>query len=171
MKGRGRFAAFCMALPAAAVHRHHREGREIDMVDGRDVERDHLGAVGLGAAREHLNPAFGAELVADGVLVEEIFLQHLGAGAKLKILRRQEREVQALLGADRAVARRDGCEIGGAFITHLAAMAATGVSASIRHPRALGWSVARDWAAFTAILRPLYPGACATGRQGGPVPR
>ena len=46
--------------------------------------RYHLGAVGPVAARKYLHSAIVAELVADGTLVEQIFLQVVLAGAKLK---------------------------------------------------------------------------------------
>ncbi len=98
-----------------------------------DVERHHLGAVRLAAAREHLDAAVEAGLVLDRVLVEEIFAQIVLAGAKLKTLRRQECEMQALLGADRAVAGGDHGKVGGAFETHHAAMAAAGVGLGIGH--------------------------------------
>ena len=55
------------------------------------------------------------------------------AGAELKALRRQEGEMQALLGADRTIARRHHGHVGGAFEAHLAAMAAAGIGLAIRH--------------------------------------
>ena len=60
-------------LPVPSVDRRHRQLRQLDAVDAADIERHHLGAVGLGAARKDLDAAVDAELVADGVLVEEIF--------------------------------------------------------------------------------------------------
>ena len=74
-----------------------------------------------------------AGLVLDGMLVEEIFAQVVLAGAKLKTRRRQECEMQALLGADRAVAGGNHGKVGGAFETHHAAMAAAGVGFCTGH--------------------------------------
>jgi hypothetical protein len=68
------------------------------------------------------------------VLVEQIFLEVVLAGAQLKAVRRHEREMQALLGADRAVARGHHGEIGGAFEAHHAAMAAAGIGFGFGHP-------------------------------------
>ena len=60
--------------PVAAVDRRHRELGEVDAVDATDIERDHLGAVGLRAEGEDVDAAIGAELMADRMLVEEIFV-------------------------------------------------------------------------------------------------
>ncbi len=121
------------SLPAPAVDRRHRKLCQLDAVDAGDVERHHLGAVGLVAAREHLDAAVDAELMFDRVLVEEIFLQIVLAGAQHKTRRRQERKMQALLGADRAVAGGHHGKIRGAFEAHQAAMAAAGIGPGIRH--------------------------------------
>src|SRR5713226_437768 len=91
-------------LPVPPIDRRHREFRQFDSVDAADIERHHFGAVGPAAAREHVDAAVDAELMPDRVPVEHIFLQIVLAGAELKTLWRQEREMQALLGADRAVA-------------------------------------------------------------------
>src|SRR5947209_18883285 len=92
-----------LPLHAPPIDRRHCELCEFDAVDAADVERHHLSAVGLAAAGEHLDPAVDTELVPDDVLVEEVFLQIFLAGAQHKAGRRHEGEVQALLGADRAV--------------------------------------------------------------------
>src|SRR5665213_1365174 len=94
-------------LPVPSVDRRHRELLQFDAVDATDVQRDHLGAVGLATARENIDAAVAAELMVDRMLVEQVLLQIVLAGAQLKALRRQEREMQALLGADRAIARGD----------------------------------------------------------------
>ena len=114
-------------------HRRHRQLRQLDAVDAAHIDGDHVGAVRLGAAREHVDAAIDAELMPDGVLVEEIFPQVFLAGAELKALWRNKREMQALLGADRAVAGGDHGEIGGAFEAHLAAMAAAGQGFAVGH--------------------------------------
>src|ERR1700746_298716 len=127
------YARFCgrpgMAVdvsPVPSVDRDHRELRQFDSVDAADVERHHVGAVGPLAAREHIDAAIAAELMLEGALVEQILLQDIAAYAQLKAHGRQEREVQALLGADRAVARGAHGQIGGALESHLAAVAAAG---------------------------------------------
>src|SRR4029079_4981305 len=112
------------ALPVSAVDRRHRELRQLDAVDAAHIQRHHFAAVGLGAAGEDVDAAIHAELVADGVLVEEVFAQVFFAGAELKALRRQKREMQALLGADRAIAGGHHRHVGSAFEPDLAAMAA-----------------------------------------------
>src|SRR6267378_2500716 len=121
------------SLPVAPVDRRHREFCELDAVDAADVERHHFTAVGLAAAREHVDAAVVAELMPDRVPVEQVFLQIVLAGAELKTLRRQEREMQALLGADRAVAGGHHRKIGGAFEAHQAAMAAAGIGLRVGH--------------------------------------
>src|SRR3977135_3811912 len=110
--------------PVPSLDRRHRELCQFNAVDTAHIQRHHVAAVGLGAAREDVDAAIHAELVADGVLVEEGFAQIVLAGAKLKALRRQKSEMQALLGADRAVAGRHHGHVGGAFEPDLAAMAA-----------------------------------------------
>ena len=55
------------------------------------------------------------------------------AGAQLEAFRRNEREMQALLGANRAVARGYHGEIRGAFEAHQAAMAAAGEGLAVGH--------------------------------------
>src|SRR5882672_11473174 len=120
-------------LPISSIDRRHRKLRKVNAVDAADVERYHLGAVGLAAAREHVDAAIDAELMPDRVLVEQIFLQIVLAGAELKTLRRQEREMQPLLGADRAVAGGHHGKIGGAFETHQPAMAAAGIDLDTGH--------------------------------------
>src|ERR1700729_1188527 len=122
-------------LPVPSVDRRHRQFCQLDAVDAADVERYHFGAVGLAAAREHVDAAVDAELMPDRLLVEEIFAQIFHAGAELKALRREEREMQSLLGADRAVARGHRGEVGGAFEPHHAAMAAAGVGLAVGHCR------------------------------------
>jgi hypothetical protein len=122
-----------LTLDVAPIDRRHRQLREIDAVDAADVKRNHLGAIGLKTAREHLDAAVDAELMPDRVLVEEVFFNIILAGAELKMLRRQEREMQALLGADRTIARRHHRQIGGAFETHQPAMAAAGVGPGLGH--------------------------------------
>src|SRR5262245_23657051 len=119
--------------PAPAVHRRHLDPGEIDAVHAAHIHRHHLAAVGLDAAREHFDAAVHAKLMADGVLVEEIFLQILLAGAELKALRGHKGEVQALLGADRAVAGGDHGKIAGAFEPHLATMASAGKGLAVGH--------------------------------------
>src|ERR1700758_4436553 len=106
-------SAIQKASPAPSVDRYHRELRQFDSVDAADVERHHVGAVGSLAAREHVDAAIGAELVLEGALVEQILLQDITACAELKAHRRQEGEVEPLLGADRAVARGDHGKISG----------------------------------------------------------
>src|ERR1041385_5747723 len=86
-------------LHAAPVDRPHRELRQLDAVDAADIECHHLAAIGLLAAGKHLDAAVGAHLVADGVLVEEIFLQAVLAGIKTKPRRVEKGEMQPLLGA------------------------------------------------------------------------
>jgi hypothetical protein len=85
------------------------------------------------AAREHVDAAVDAELMADCVLVEQIFPEIVLASAQLKALRRHEREMQALLGAYRAVAGGHHSKIGGAFEPHHAAMAAAGIGFGFGH--------------------------------------
>ncbi len=109
--------------------------RQVDAVDAADVQRHDVRAVGLLAAREHVDAAIDAELVADRVAVEEILLQVLGAGTELEARRRHEHEVQALLGADRAVAGGHHRHVGGAFEADLPAMAAAGVDLVLGHDR------------------------------------
>src|SRR5580700_106291 len=121
------------ALPIPPIDRRHRELRQLNAVDAAHIERNHVRAIRLGAAREHVDTAIIAELVADGVLVEQIFLQILLAGAQLKALRRHEGEVQALLGADRAVARSHHGEIRGALEADHAAMATAGECPRVGH--------------------------------------
>src|ERR1700675_4944842 len=116
-----------MRSPVPSVDRGHREFCQLDAVDAADVERRHLGAVGFLAAGEHLDAAILAELMPDRVLVEEIFLQIVLAGAQLKLVRRQKCKMQTLLGADRAVACGHHGKVGGAFEPYQAAMAAAGV--------------------------------------------
>ena len=65
----------------APVDRRHRELRKLDAVDAADVQRHHLGAVRLPAAREHVDAAVCAQLMPDRMLVEEIFAQIVFAGA------------------------------------------------------------------------------------------
>src|SRR3984893_2052255 len=127
--------------PVPPVDRRHRDLGEVDAVDATDVQRHHLGAVGPHAAGEHVDTAIDAQLMADGVLVEQIFLQILVAGAELKALRRQEREMQPLLGADRAVARRHHGKIAGAFEPNLAAMAAAGEGFLVGHHELLAVAI------------------------------
>src|SRR6202035_3952375 len=74
-----------------------------------------------------------AELMPDRVFVEQIFPKIVLAGAQHKTLRRHEGEMQALLGADRAVACGHHGEICGAFKAHHAAMAAAGVGPFVGH--------------------------------------
>src|SRR5207302_7477386 len=83
-----------IALSIPPSERRHRDLGELDAVEAADVQRYHLGAVGPLAAGEHVDPAVDAELMPDGVLVEEIFLEVFLAGTELKVLRRQEREMQ-----------------------------------------------------------------------------
>ena len=83
--------------PVPSIDRRHRQLRQLDAVDAADIERHHLGAVGLAAAGKHLDAAVDAELVADRVLVEQIFLQIVLAGAQLKALRRQEAKCRPFL--------------------------------------------------------------------------
>src|SRR3954452_2043160 len=82
------------ASPIAPVDRRHLQFCQLDAVDAADVQRHHLGAVGLAAACEHVDAAVDAELMADGVLVEQIFPEIILAGAQLKTVRRHEREMQ-----------------------------------------------------------------------------
>src|SRR5260370_13164294 len=89
----------------SSVNRRHRKFCKLDVVDAADVQRHHFGAVGLAAAREHVDAAVDAELMLYRVFVEQVFPQVLLAGAQMKTVRRQEGEMQALLGADRTVAR------------------------------------------------------------------
>src|SRR5438445_2958647 len=112
--------------PAPPVDRRHRQLCKLDAVDAAHVERHHGGAVGLSAVREHLDAAIDAELVPDRVLVEQVFLEIFLTGAEYKTLRREEGEMQPVLGADRAVAGGDHRKVGGAFETHLSAVAAAG---------------------------------------------
>ncbi len=49
---------------------------------------------GFAAACEHVDAAIDAELMADRVLVEQIFLEIILAGAQLKTLRGHEGEMQ-----------------------------------------------------------------------------
>src|ERR1700738_4303086 len=120
-------------LPIPSVDRGHRQLCQFDAVDAADVERHHGCAVGLAAVCEDLHAAVDAGLMLDRVLVEQIFLQIVLAGAQHKAVRREEGEVQALLGADRTVARGYHREIAGAFEAHHAAMAAAGVGLAVRH--------------------------------------
>src|SRR5256885_15781810 len=83
--------------PVASIHRRHLQSCQLDTVDAADVQRHHLGAVGLAAAREHLYAAIDARLMPDRVLVEQIFLQTILACEQLTTLRRHEREMQDLL--------------------------------------------------------------------------
>ena len=69
----------------------------------------------------------------DRVLVEQIFLQIILAGAQLKTLRGHEGKMQAFLGADRAVAGGHHRKVGGAFEPHHAAMAAAGIGFGFGH--------------------------------------
>ena len=73
-------------LPIPPVDRRHLQFCQLDTVDAADVQRHYRGAVGLAAVREHLDAAVDAELMADRVLVEQIFLQIILAGAHLKTL-------------------------------------------------------------------------------------
>src|SRR3954454_2203045 len=52
--------------PIPSVNRRHLNLRQFDAVDAAHVERDHVAAVGLGAAGEHVDAAIDAELMADG---------------------------------------------------------------------------------------------------------
>src|ERR1700689_870470 len=131
MRRPGMMAIYGLSVPS--IDRRHRQLFQLDTVDATDVQRHHLGAVGLAAAREHVDAAVVAELMPDRMLVKQIFLQIILAGAQLETLRRQEREVQALLGADRAIARGHHCQIAGAFKPHHAAVAAAGVGLGEGH--------------------------------------
>src|SRR3979490_3302327 len=131
------------ASPFPAINRRHRELRKLDAVDAAHIQRHHFGAVGLCTAREHVDAAIEAELMPDRVPVEQVFPQIFPAGAELKALRREEGEMQPLLGADRAVAGGHHRHIGGAFEAHLAAMAAAGVDLAVRHRSPLTRSLTR----------------------------
>src|SRR6476620_7027629 len=72
-----------LVSPVPSIDRRHRQLRQLDAVDAADVYRDHLGAVRLAAAGKHFDAAIDAELMADRVLVEQVFLQVLLAGAEL----------------------------------------------------------------------------------------
>src|SRR4029079_2828771 len=78
---------------APPIHRRHLQLRQFDAVDAAYVQRHHVAAIGLLAAREDVDAAIDAELVVDRVLVEEIFLQVFLAGAELKTLRVEEGEM------------------------------------------------------------------------------
>src|SRR2546430_10266057 len=119
--------------PVASIDRRHVQFCQLDTVDAADVQRHHLGAVGLAAAREHLYAAIDARLMPDRVLVEQIFLEIILAGAQLKTLRGHEGKMQAFLGADRAVAGGHDSKIGRAFEPHPAAMAAAGTGFAVGH--------------------------------------
>src|ERR1700742_3601011 len=86
-----------LLLRTPPIHRRHRDLRKLDAVNAAHIERYHFGAVRLVAAREDVDAAIDAELMSDGVLVEEIFLQIFFAGAQLEMSRRQEGEVQSFL--------------------------------------------------------------------------
>src|SRR6476619_5636445 len=73
-------------LPVPSINRRHRDLRQFDAVDATHIQRHHLAAVGLDAPREDVDAAIEAELVADGVLVEEVFAQIVLAGAELEAL-------------------------------------------------------------------------------------
>ena len=73
-------------LPVSPIDRCHRQFREFDAVDAVDVERYHVGAVGLTAVRKYVDSAVDAELMADRVLVEKIFPQVFRAGTQLETL-------------------------------------------------------------------------------------
>ena len=118
---------------ALAIHRRHLQLRQLDAVDAADIQRHDIAAVGLLAACEHIDAAVDAELMVDGVFVEEVFLQIFFAGAELKAFRIDEGEMQPLLGADRAVAGGDHRKITRAFEAHLAAMAAAGIGLVVGH--------------------------------------
>src|SRR6266566_7808674 len=91
----------------------------------------------------------------DGVLVEEIFLQVFLAGAELKARRRQKREMQPLLGADRAVARGHHGEIAGSFKPYLAAMAAAGKGLGGGHRQLLAVAIIKAFSGkFTTLNSP-----------------
>src|ERR1700719_4448301 len=83
-RGETEFAVRSSSLPVPSIDRHHRKFCKLDAVDAADVQRHHFGAVGLAAAREHVDAAVDAELVPDRVPVEHIFLQIVLAGAELK---------------------------------------------------------------------------------------
>src|SRR5258705_11363132 len=87
-------------LPVPSIDRRHRKLCQFNAVEAADVEGHHLGAVGLAAAREHLDAATDAELIPDRVLVEQIFFQIVLAGAEFKPLPRPECEIHPLLAAD-----------------------------------------------------------------------
>src|SRR6476620_8682002 len=121
------------ASHAPAIHRRHLELRQLNAVDAAYIQRHHIAAIGLLAARKDVDAAIDAELVVDRMLVEEIFLQVFLAGAELEALRVEEGEMQPLLGADRAVAGGDHRKVAGAFEAHLAAMAAAGIGLAVGH--------------------------------------
>src|SRR5258708_36234175 len=93
-----------VTLPIAPVDRRHLQFCQIDSVDAADVQRHHLGAVGLAAARKHIDAAVDAELMPDRVLVEQILLATILSCAQLKAVSPHQREMQNLLCADRAAA-------------------------------------------------------------------
>src|SRR5262249_30405624 len=122
---------------APSIHRRHRNLRKLDAVDAAHIYGDHFATVRAVAAREHVDAAIGAELVADSVLVEEIFLQILGAGTQLEALRWEIGAVLPLVGGDRPVAGAPHRETGGAFEPHLAAWPAAGIGLARGHRQSL----------------------------------
>ena len=72
---------------ASSIQRRHLQLRKFDAVDAAHIQRHHIAAIGLLTARKDVDAAIDAELVVDRVLVEEVFLQILLAGAELKVAR------------------------------------------------------------------------------------
>ena len=87
-----------------SVHRRHRSASKARCRRCSSRSAPPLAAIGLGAAREHVDAAIHAELVEEGARLEEIFAQVFVAGAELKALGRLRKlECDPFLGADRAV--------------------------------------------------------------------
>ena len=110
-----------------------RERRDVDVVEAADVDRDHLLALRILAARECPHPALPAEQVVDGLLAELVVLEVLRARAQPEVLGRNERPQRAALLTERAVAGGDAAEVGRHLEAHLAAMAAAGIRLRFGH--------------------------------------
>src|SRR6516162_5196459 len=73
-------AQFLPPLQAASVEGSGREARNVQAVEAADIDGDHFAAAWLFSAGKRSHAALPAEQVMDGLLVELVIHQLVGAG-------------------------------------------------------------------------------------------
>src|SRR5262249_4944266 len=118
---------------ALAVEGDDVQALEIDVIEAAHVDRDHLGAVGPGAARERADAAVLAKEVMDDFAVELVVPQRIFAALQHELLVGRRGHEHAALAADGAVAGHDLAQVDLGLVTDAAAMASPGIGLGLRH--------------------------------------